>query len=127
MPQTPISELDIAACVDAVHHHSVARVGFNTGLDIIHVRDDLYRLSDLVDDTILLGACATFGTTALLAVVAKPGSCAVFDVTLPWHMHDAGADHRTFWPKPLLAEYVREGTIDELDRILKAAYAYRQS
>lgn len=126
MPKNPISELDIAACVDAVQHHSVVRVAVKVGLDIIHVRDDLYMLCDFIDET-PIGACATFGNSALLAIIAKPGSCAVFDVTLPWHMHDAGADHRAFWPKPLIAEYVREGTIGELDRILKAAYAYRQS
>lgn len=126
MPKNPISELDISACVDAVQHHSVVRVAVKVGLDIIHIRDDLYMLCDFIDET-PIGACATFGTTALLAVIARPGSCAVFDVTLPWHMHDAGADHRAFWPKPLIAEYVREGTIDELDRILRAAYAYRQS
>jgi hypothetical protein len=127
MPENPISELDIAACVDAVQHHSVVRVAVKVGLDIIHVRDDLYRLTDLLYEDLLLGACATFGNAALLAVIVNSGSCAVFDVTLPWHMHDAGADHRAFWPKPLVAEYVREGTIEELDRILKSAYAYRQS
>lgn len=129
MPQNTISELDVAACAAAVKHHCGVSAAVFTGLDIVMSRKDLARLCDLADETILAGACKTYGgTVALLAVCDDLAlRCVVYDVTLPWKLHAAGGDPHIFPPSPLAARYVDEYSLEALERILDDAFTNRRA
>jgi len=129
MPKKPISELDISACALAVKHHRGVSAPVQTGLDVIFARPDFARLCDLADETVLAGACKTYDSRiALLAVCDELAlRCVVYDVTLPWHLHAAGADQMTFPPSPLAARYVEKYSLAALERILDDAFAARRA
>lgn len=124
MPKDPISELDISECVRAIKQCRGVTLPVVTGTDIVFLRQDIAKLCDFCDEGLIAGACKTYhGKTALLAVCDPVlGRATVYHATLSWHLHSAGLDPMLHPPRPILARYLPEMSMDALEHLLDLAF-----
>lgn len=128
MPKDPISELDILECLIALKKCRGVTTPVVTGTDIILERSDFARLCDMCDEDMIVGACKTYGHSALLAVLDQvPGRVTVYDVTLTWHMHAAGLDPTLYPPRPIIARYLDDLSMQSCEVALDFAFELRRA